>query len=67
MAGKWGIDIGDAWPGWAEQARIDRSVTNPTNVSDNAVTNQTLLVDQRGRPLLVKTPRRVGFDPRRSA
>lgn len=63
MAGKWGIDNGADWPGYSEEGRINRSRTNPTNVSDNTVTETPLLVDAKGKPLVVRKPRLVGFRP----
>jgi hypothetical protein len=66
MACKWGIELGDYWPGYGDQDRLNRSTATPTNVPDEAVVSTTLLVDQHGRPLIVREPRRVGFDPKRS-
>jgi len=32
-------------------------------VSDNAVKAQAILVDPRGRPIVIKEPRKIGFQP----
>lgn len=64
MAGKWGIDTGAGWYEW-EETRLGRSRTNPTQASDNTVTETTLLVDATGKPLVVRKPRSVGFRPPR--
>lgn len=62
MAGKWGVDKGSGWYDW-EEDMMARSQAVPTTAPDNAVEAKTLLVDHRGRPLVVARPRRIGFRP----
>lgn len=62
MSGKWGIEQGSGWYEW-EETRLSRSKTHETQVSDNATTPADLLVDVKGKPLIQRQPRKVGFRP----
>lgn len=60
---RWGIGMESTWE-W-EEDRLQRSRNNPTQVPDETTSKETMLVDTRGRPLIVKEPRKVGFRPPR--
>jgi hypothetical protein len=57
---QWGISLPTGWWEW-EEARVGRSRTNQTQASDNTQVSQVVLVDAKGRPLVVREPRPVGF------